>query len=134
MFESSSGIVIVSQLRNEADRITCGADRLLVELLVSAADCISASRPGARRDTLERYIKRMEELEKIAASFPGVMQSFAVQAGREIRVVVQPEKISDNEAINLARDIRKKIEEGMEYPGQIKVTVIRETRAIEYAK
>lgn len=106
----------------------------LYAVLTCAADAISASRPGARRETLETYIKRLEKLESIANLFKGVEKSYAIQAGREIRVIVQPDKIDDPEAINLSREIKKKIEEGMEYPGQIKVTVIREIRAIEYAK
>ena len=106
----------------------------LEAVLVQAADAISASRPGARRETLEAYIKRLEQLEEIADSFEGVDKSFAIQAGREIRVMVKAEKISDADMTLLARDVAKKIEDEMDYPGQIKVNVIRESRAIEYAK
>lgn len=103
-------------------------------ILVQAADAISAARPGARRETLESYIKRLEKLEAIANSFPGVERSFAIQAGREIRIMVKPEDVSEAQIIHTCRDIVKKIEAELDYPGQIKVNVIRETRATEYAK
>lgn len=106
----------------------------LEAVLVQAADAISASRPGARRETLETYIKRLQNLEEIADSFEGVDKSFAIQAGREIRVIVKPDKISDDQMVLMSRDIANKIENEMEYPGQIKVNMIRETRVIEYAK
>ncbi|GAA0699672.1 ribonuclease Y [Paraclostridium ghonii] len=103
-------------------------------VLVTAADAISAARPGARRETLEAYIKRLEKLEEIANSYEGVDKSFAIQAGREIRIMVKPENVSDEAIHLLARDMTKRIEDELEYPGQIKVSIIRETRAIEYAK
>jgi ribonuclease Y len=103
-------------------------------ILVSAADAISASRPGARSETMTTYLKRVEDLEKIGKSFPGVDKCFAVQAGRELRVMVQPDAITDEQAYGLARDISRMIEEQLQYPGQIRVTVVRETRCVEYAK
>lgn len=103
-------------------------------IIVQAADAVSASRPGARRETLTAYLKRLESLEEIANSFSGVESSFAIQAGRELRIIVNPEAMSDDEATKMARDVAKKIEESMQYPGQIKVTIVRETRAVDYAK
>lgn len=106
----------------------------IVAVLVQAADALSAARPGARRETVETYIKRLEQLEQVANGFTGVDKSFAIQAGREIRVVVYPDRVNDAEAAQLARDVARKVEQEMTYPGQIKVTVIRETRAVETAK
>lgn len=103
-------------------------------ILVQAADAISAARPGARRETLESYIKRLERLEEIANSFEGVDTSYAIQAGREIRIIVKPDRVSDSDAVIMAKDIAKRIEAELEYPGQIKVSVIRETRTVDYAK
>ena len=108
--------------------------KTLEAVLIQAADAISASRPGARRETVEAYIKRLQNLEEIADSFDGVEKSFAIQAGREIRIIVRPDRISDDKMTILARDVAKKVESEMDYPGQIKVNVIRETRVIDYAK
>ena len=108
--------------------------RTVEAVLVQAADAVSAARPGARRETLETYIKRLEKLEEIADSFDGVDKAYAIQAGREIRIMVKPDRIDDTTSVKLARDIVKRIEQELEYPGQIKVTVIRETRAVDYAK
>ena len=106
----------------------------VIAVLVQAADAISAARPGARREDMENYIKRLEKLEEIANSFEGVDKSFAIQAGREIRIIVKPENVNDADTIIMAKEIVKRIETELEYPGQIKVNVIRETRAVEFAK
>jgi ribonuclease Y len=106
----------------------------VLAVLVQAADTLSGARPGARQEMLESYVKRLEGLENIAMSFRGVNKSYAIQAGREIRIMVEGKAIDDDHAFVLAKDIAKKIEEELTYPGQIKVTVIRETRAVEYAK
>jgi ribonuclease Y len=103
-------------------------------LIVIMADSVSGGRPGARRESLEHYIKRLEALETVAQSFTGVEKAFAIQAGREVRIIVRPGEIDDLGSMRLARDVSKKIEETLQYPGQIKVTVVRETRAIDYAK
>ena len=102
--------------------------------IVQAADATSGARPGARRENVESYVRRLENLEEIASGFEGVEQAFAVQAGREVRIMVKPDVIGDDQVILLARTIARKIEESLDYPGQIKVNVIRESRAVEYAK
>ena len=108
--------------------------RTIIAMIVQAADAISAARPGARREDLDNYIKRLKKLEEISESFAGVEKAYAIQAGREVRIMVRPEDVSDEQMVLVARDIVKKIESELEYPGQIKINVIRESRAIDYAK
>jgi ribonuclease Y len=119
---------IVASHHHEVDQESVEA------VIVEAADAISGARPGARRENLEQYVKRIRTLEDLATSFPGVVEAYALQAGREVRIIVKPEELDDLAAVRLARDLAHKIEEGLQYPGQIKVTVIRETRAVDYAK
>ncbi len=125
------GEAVVNAIAAHHDEVEASS---IYAVLLCAADAISAARPGARAETLEAYVKRLDSLEKIARGFKGVDKAYALQAGREVRVIVQPEKVNDDEAIVMARDIRRRIEQEMEYPGQIKVVVLRETRAVEYAK
>ena len=128
-YRESSGVIhCIAAHHNDIDPNTIEA------VLVQAADAISGARPGARRETLSNYLKRLEKLEEIANSFPGVEKCFAIQAGREIRIIVKPDQVSEDASILLAKDIAKRIEDDMVYPGQIKVNVVRETRTVEYAK
>jgi len=108
--------------------------KTVIAVLVQAADAVSAARPGARRENVENYIRRLQKLEELTSSYPGVDKAFAIQAGREVRIMVKPEEVTEDNMIILARDVAKKIEAELEYPGQIKVNVIRETKAVEYAK
>ena len=106
----------------------------LISPIVQVCDAISGARPGARREVVESYIKRLKEMEDMALAYPGVMKTYAIQAGREIRIMVKPEKVNDDDMVFLARDIAKRIEDELEYPGQIKVMLIRENRQVDYAK
>lgn len=128
-YEESS--VVCNAIGAHHEEIECES---LYAILIQAADAVSSARPGARRETLELYVRRLHKLESIADSFDGVRKSYAIQAGRELRIAVKPEQIDDDSAAELARIVARKIESDMEYPGQIKVTVIRETRASETAR
>src|SRR5262249_42153753 len=122
---------VLHAISGHHDDVTAGH---IYTVLVAAADAISASRPGARRETLEKYVKRLEELEALAIGFPGVEHAYAIQAGREVRVIADASRTNDGDALKVCRDIAKAIEEQLNYPGEIKVTVVRETRAVEYAR
>jgi ribonuclease Y len=135
------GADLVQRYNRSARVINCVAahhgeaePQCLEAILVGAADAISGARPGARRESLENYLKRVRGLEDIANSFDGVSQSYAIQAGREIRIIVKPDDVDDLAAMQLSKDIARRVEDSLQYPGQIKVTVIRETRAVDYAK
>jgi ribonuclease Y len=108
--------------------------RSIIAVLAQAADSLSAARPGARSETLEIYMKRLEKLEEIANSYPGIEKAYAIQAGREVRVMVHPDKVGDDRILLVSRDLARRIEKELDYPGQVKVTVIRETRAVEFAR
>ena len=132
------GVDVQSQLRGHEARDVADLDGVLEDVLPVAGAVMEAAqraaRPGARRENLENYIKRLEKLEEITGTHPGVEKSYAIQAGREVRVMVRPEQVSEDQMVILARDLAKKIENELEYPGQIKVHVIRETKVVEYAK
>ncbi|MBQ8494819.1 MAG: HDIG domain-containing protein, partial [Clostridia bacterium] len=128
-YKESAGVIHAIQAHHGDVEATT-----VLACIVQAADAMSAARPGARRENLENYIKRLEKLEEICNDFDGVERSFAIQAGREVRIIVRPEMVNDDQMVILAHDIAKKIEENMEYPGQIKVNLIRENRAVDYAK
>ena len=137
----SIGVDLTTKYKENKDVIHCIAAHhgdvpyeTVEAILVQTADAISSSRPGARRESLETYIKRLQKLEEIANQCKGVEKSYAIQAGREVRIIVKPNEISDEQAIFLAKEVAKKVEDELEYPGQIKINVIRETRSVEYAK
>ena len=128
------GVELAKKYKESPVVINAIEAQTIIACLVQAADAISAARPGARRENVENYIRRLEKLEELTSSFPGVEKSYAIQAGREVRIMVKPEEVSEDNMVLLAHDLAKKIESELEYPGQIKVNVIRETKAVEYAK
>ena len=131
LFRSKESAIVINAVESHHGDVE---PQSLIACLVQAADTISAARPGARRETLETYTNRLKQLEDITNSFKGVDKSFAIQAGREVRIMVVPEQVSDDDMVLMAREISKRIEDELEYPGQIKVNVIRESRATDYAK